>query len=146
MWMYWLTGSPAVSPSRADERGQAGFTLLEVLIALAIMGVALVASMQALSGGLAGTRRAEAAGQALLTARSLMDRVGTELPVAPGSQSGSEAGLSWTIAIARRPEPAKKDQQAATDRSLPAFDVVVTVAAEGASPVSLTTIRLGRLP
>jgi type II secretion system protein I len=145
MWMSWLIGSPVVSPSPADKR-QAGFTLLEVLIALAILGVALVASMQALSGALASTRRAEAAGQALLTARSLLERVGTELPIASGSRSGSEAGLAWTLAIARHPEPAKKDKQGAADHPFAAFEIVVTVAAQGAAPVSLSTVRLARLP
>ena len=143
--MFSLIGSPAVSQSRADKR-EAGFTLLEVLVALAILGVALVASMQALSGALAGTRRAEAAGQALLTARSLLDRVGTELPIAAGSQSGSATGLAWTISIARHPEPERKDKQHESELAYAPFDIVVSVAAEGAAPVTLSTTRLARLP
>ncbi len=122
-------------------RGEAGFTLLEVLVAIAILAVAMAATLQAFSGGLDATRRGEAANEALSTARSLLDRVGTELPIAPGLRSGgSAAGPSWSVQVARRKSPL--DDLQGAERFYALFDVVVRVTVPGAAPVSLATVRL----
>lgn len=139
--MSWWIGSPAVSPSRANARGEAGFTLLEVLVAFAILAVAMTATMQAFSGGLNAARRSEAASEALSTARSLLERVGTELPIAPGLRSGGSApGPSWSVQVARRKSPLDGLQGAEWSYAL--YDVVVSVTVPGAAPVSLATVRL----
>jgi type II secretion system protein I len=136
--MSWSIGLPAGSPSPADGRGcRKGFTLLEVLVALAILGFAMVATLQALSGGLEGTRRAKATAQALLLARSLLDRVGTELPLVPGTVSGEAGGAAhWTVRISQH-------SLANTRARLALFDVVVTVGEVRGEAVSLATLRLG---
>lgn len=138
--MSWWTGSLVASPSQSNLRGDDGFTLLEVLVAFAIMSVAMVAIMQAFSGGLDATRRTAAASEALATARSLLDRVGAELPVAPGSMSGSAAGTNWTIQIARRKSPL--DDLPRAQRHFALYDVMVWVSAPGTTPVTLATVRL----
>ena len=132
-------GSPAESRScaRGDPR-QGGFTLLEVLVALAILGVAMVATLQALSGGLESTRRAKATAEALLLARSLLDQVGTEVPLVAGTTTGDfNADTHWTVRIARR-----SDDQA--DR-FALFDVAVTITEMHKEVVTLATLRLGRV-
>ena len=64
-------------------RDESGFALLEVLIAFAILAVAMAAALQAFTGGIETTRRTEAESAALAAARSLMERIGPELPLAP---------------------------------------------------------------
>jgi prepilin-type N-terminal cleavage/methylation domain-containing protein len=58
--------------TRAKNRGrrQAGFTLLEVLVATMILGTAVAALFGLLSGSLSNARRLQAPEQALLLARS----------------------------------------------------------------------------
>ena len=143
--MSWWIGSPAALPSRSKARGEGGFTLLEVLVAFAIMAVAMAAILQAFSGGLDATRRSQAAGEALSTARSLLDRVGAELPIVPGLRSGGSASSpSWSVRIARRKSPLDDLQE--SERSYALFDVVVSVTVPGAAPVSLATVRMAPVP
>lgn len=142
--MSWWIGSRAVSRSRNSVRNEHGFTLLEVLVAFAIMSVAMVAVMQAFSGGLDATRRTAAANDALASAQSLLDRVGTELAVAPGSFSGGTANSNWTVNIARRKSPL--DDLPKPERHYALYDVVVSVTVPGTIPVKLSTIRLAAAP
>ena len=122
-----------------DERG---FTLLEVLVAFAILAVAMIAALQAFTGGIEATRRSEAEGFALAAARSLLDRVGPELPLAPGLTEGKgSGGVLWSVQIARRGSPL--DAMAEADRSLALYDVSVKVTAPRTAPVSLATVKLG---
>lgn len=144
MWMSWWTGSPAASPSPADTGAEAGFTLLEVLVAFAILAVALTAVLQAFGGGLESVRRADAAALSLAKARSLLERVGAELAIAPGVLNGGEEGAGWSISISRRKSPL--DQMKGLEMRYALYDVVVTVAEPGAAPVSLATVRLAPEP
>ncbi len=141
MWTSWWIGSPAASPSPAEASDQAGFTLLELLVAFAILAVAMAATLQAFSGGLDAARRTESASEALAAARSLLDRVGTEIPIEPGRyRGGEERGTSWSIRIERRNSPL--DRLAQPERFYALFDVMVTAAVPGSEPVSLATVRL----
>jgi general secretion pathway protein I len=136
----WWTGSPAASPSPAEARREAGFTLLEVLVAFAIMAVAMTALLQAFGGGLVAARRTDAASQSLAAARSLLERVGSELPIESGTRTGGNAEFQWQISVARRKSPL--DQIKEPEPRYALFDVVVTVTATGAAPVSLATVRM----
>ena len=59
--------------SRASTRHQGGFTLLEVLIATAILGTAVAALFSLLSGSLSGARRLQAPEQVLTLARTQLN-------------------------------------------------------------------------
>ena len=61
-----LTGSSALLRSR-------GFSLLEVMVALAILGIALVAIFQLFSLNLRSTQKAEGYTKAIFYARSMLD-------------------------------------------------------------------------
>jgi len=50
-----------------------GFSLLEVMVAVAILGVAVVALFQVFSAGLRGTKKAEDYTKAIIIGRSLLD-------------------------------------------------------------------------
>lgn len=73
-------------------------------------------------------------------ARSLLDRVGQDLPLAAGEQSGTtEDGLRWRIVIApSQLIPADRRD----DSPVVPFDVEVTVTADGGGAVTLATLRL----
>ena len=126
-------------------REEAGFTLLEVLVAFAILAVALAGMLQAFGGGLDTVRRTQAANETWSAARSLLERVGTELPLEAGQRSGTdESGLAWTVAI--RPRKNALDQVKAHERAYALFDVAVTVSRAGAPVATLQTIRLAPAP
>ncbi|MGO4571641.1 PulJ/GspJ family protein [Microvirga sp. 2TAF3] len=82
------------------ERLRAGFTLLEALVALTILA-GVTASVMTL---IATNRRAQAHADADLSAalhvRTLLARVGRDLPLEVGTQSGTfEDGQTWSIFI-----------------------------------------------
>ena len=129
---------PACKP-RLGKR-QRGFTLIEIIVALAILAVALGALFQSFSTGLRATVVSDRQEAAVMLAQSLLDRIGQDIPLAAGEQAGvSEDGLRWSIAIA--PSPLIAPDRRADSPLLP-FDVVVTVASDGGRPLTLTTLRL----
>jgi general secretion pathway protein I len=83
----------------SDNRGtEAGFTLLEVVAALAILALLLGVLLGLLSDGLRRTGQAEAMAEAGSLAQSLLARVGTELPIQPGVTAGEfQNGARWRL-------------------------------------------------
>lgn len=122
---------------RADRR--AGFTLLEALIAFAILALALTALLQGTLGGLRGTQAAGRTEEALARARSRLAALEAG-PIRAGDQRGDDGGgFAWRTRIV----PA----DSAGGRTL--FAVSVSIAwREGATPreVRLETQRLGAVP
>lgn len=93
----------------AEERpaargaGQAGFTLLEVLIALAILGTAVVVSIQGVSQGLRLLKAAGDQQRAIIVA----DQRAREMLVpTEGTESGTDGRFSWqrTTRVLETPE------------------------------------------
>ncbi len=116
--------------------GAPGFTLVEILVALAILGLILAAFAQVLSGRVLSAGRIDAETQALLFARSMMDRVGRDVPLAPGSREGALGnGGTWRLRIA----PA---EGIAPGHGIAAYLVELTVATPRAGPIVLTTLRV----
>jgi general secretion pathway protein I len=80
-------------------KGEAGFTLLEALIAFAILAIALAGLLQ---GALAGLRATQAAGrmeEALARARTRLAAL-EAMPIVPGDQRGDDGGgFAWRMRI-----------------------------------------------
>lgn len=77
-----------------------GFTLLEVLLAFVIFALSFALVLEILGGSMRSTARARHDTEAALLAQSLMDMVGTEIPLAEGAMVGdSPGGYEWNMTI-----------------------------------------------
>jgi general secretion pathway protein I len=89
----------------ADERG---FTLIEVIISVAILAVSFVLVMQLFSGGLRASRASCDYSRAIVHARDKME----EMAFSPEQGSGDfEDGFRWESAV--EPLESEDDQQRA---------------------------------
>ncbi len=78
----------------------AGFTLLEVLVATALMGIAVAALMSGLSGSLRNLSRAEAYEKAVLVGRAQLNRLLVEETLTPGQLAGQwDESVRWEAEI-----------------------------------------------
>lgn len=98
----FMTGSkrPGKAPGGLmGETGQSGFTLLEVMASLAILGIGVIMVIQLFSGGigLAGRSR-DHAGMAML-AREKMTEAFLDRGLKEGAASGSEDGMEWMVEV-----------------------------------------------
>jgi prepilin-type N-terminal cleavage/methylation domain-containing protein len=119
----------------AARRG--GFSLVECLVALAILAAAAGGFYRVFATVAAGARLAEARQMAALRAASVLERVGRDIPL----REGARAGQGWRLAISRHGDAA--DRQA---WPVAAYEVRVEAAAAAGGPVRLMTIRLGPKP
>lgn len=96
-----------------QRRAQSGFTLLEVIVAFALLGLALTLLLGSLSGAVRQVRGAEEAGRAALHAQSLLAQVGVGTALLPGVSEGEWDGgrYRWRLQVSPyvdpgRPQPA----------------------------------------
>ena len=84
---------------RISEAGrEAGFTLVEVIVALAMLSVGLGVLLGLISSSLRQTANAESMAEASSLAQSLMDEGGIDMPVKPGERDGQfPNGLHWHL-------------------------------------------------
>lgn len=96
----------ALAPRPSSQRG---YTLIEVIVAFALLALALTLLLGTLSGATRQVRWSGDAGRAALHAQSLLDQVGIGSPIAPGQESGDFEGgrYRWTLAVARWQDPAR---------------------------------------
>lgn len=92
---------------------QSGYTLIEVIVAFAVLALALTLLLGTLSGAARQVRWSADAGRAALHARSLLDQVGIGEALQPGQRNGTfeDGRYRWTLEIApyadaSRPVPA----------------------------------------
>lgn len=88
-------------------RRQRGFTLLEVVVAFALLALALTLLLGSLSGAARQVRQAGDASRASLHAQSLLAGVGVGEPLRPGRSQGrfEEGRYRWTLEIAPYDKP-----------------------------------------
>lgn len=148
------TGSPGRSRSTTDRAtgdratgdGWGGFTLLEVLVAFAILAVALGVAFEIFASGLRGARSAEALTRAVLIAESRLAGIGVETDLTPGAAEGEAGdGMRWRVVIGEQAAADGDDDRIETP-SLPVLlDITVTVSWDGVGGeqfFALTTSRL----
>jgi general secretion pathway protein I len=128
--------------SRRPTGRSAGFTLIEVLVALAVLAITFGFAFRALSGGFDWLDRSGHDRTGLLIAETMLARVGHDIALQPGLATGRTAdGFSWAIDAAPYGDVSR----------LPAgrligYQVQVTVSwteRHRARQVHLTTLQLG---
>jgi general secretion pathway protein I len=131
-------------PTAGRPSRQSGFTLIEVVVALAIAALALVAIFEAGGAGLRGVDLAQRYVAATRAAQAHLAEVGVSIPLATTETGGVDAaGFRWAI----RMTPTLV-RPAADDRNPPqvlyAVDSSVSwQAGAAARSVHLSTLRLG---
>ena len=134
-----------MSADRSFHNG--GFTLLEVVVALAIAGLALVGLFRAGSGGLFAVDTAARAEEAVQRAQSHLAAIGRNAALTEGQFTGDDGGgYRWTLRV--RPldvrQSAGQDGLSAATTTL--FDVEVAISWPGQAgerQVVLRTLRIG---
>jgi general secretion pathway protein I len=87
------------SPIKSRQRS-AGFTLLEVMLAFVIFALSFATVLEIMAGSMRSVKRASDDTEVALLAQSLMDLVGTEIPVEEGEYS--DTGMdryNWQMSI-----------------------------------------------
>ncbi len=118
-------------------RAQAGFTLLEVLVALAVLSLAVVASIQGVAQGLRLLKAAGDHQQAMLVADLKAREV---LTPREGQEQGTEGEFRWERRVRLQETP-----DLAPPGTIPlwrVYEVVVTVQWDRQRQVELATLRL----
>ena len=83
----------------APGRGR-GFTLLELLLAFVVFALSFATVLEILTGSMRNTVRARHNSEAALTAQSLMDQVGLEIPLQTGYTANGESGdYEWELEV-----------------------------------------------
>jgi len=77
-----------------------GFTLLEVMLAFVIFAISFATVLEIVAGSMRSVRRASEDTEVALFAQSIMDLVGTEIPVEDGEFSGMGMDrYQWRLGI-----------------------------------------------
>ncbi len=120
-------------------RDRSGFTLLEVMVALAILGLAIVTIIQLFSQGLRLLKLSGDHQRAVLLADQKIREVE---PAAERVESGQEGEFSWERRVAHYPVP--EELAVSGVAPLRVFRVSVQVRWGGARSVEVATLRTAR--
>ena len=130
------------------RRRPAGFTLLEVAIALAILGVGVVTVLELFSGALRMETTAGTRARAVIYARGLLDQTLTVSEVRPASDRGQfDNGYRWERTIREAPEFTDQgDRDLGVQSEIMLFEIEVSVLwPQSAGREGVYTIRTLRL-
>jgi len=88
-------------PSSCADRSRGGFSLIEVLVALAVIGLALGTAATVYGNGALGHEAARDADTALSLAQEKLAAAGVTETLQPGTTAGMFAGrFAWRLAVA----------------------------------------------
>jgi len=124
----------------APRNDVAGFTLVEIIVALAILALSLNVILPTISDALWRTSEAEAQAEAASLARSLLAQAGISVALQNGEAAGRfDNGFRWRLEVT---------PYGRTDQTMPvrAYKVVAEVFWDDARrerSIALTTLRLG---
>lgn len=126
--------------STAPSVGNAGFTLIEVLVALSIVALALSSIGALIASAARGNRSVEAHLVSLQTARAVMTAIPDRDQLVPGTLTGTTGDQHWRLdvsplAVARAAKQPKSPWVPQT--------VVVSVRSPIGTELQITTVRLG---
>ena len=95
---------------RAPARGCGGYTLIEVIVAFAVLALGMTLLLGTLSNATRQVRWADEAGRAALHAQSLLDQAGVGEVLEPGTREGQfERGrYRWRLDVEPYVDPTKR--------------------------------------
>ncbi len=135
--------NPTDCPSIPDDgqASEAGFTLVEVVVALAILALSLSVLLNVISNGIRQTDSARRMAEAGSLAQSLLAKLGTEMPIQEGQTSGEfPDGFRWRVRAERYGDA--EDRQ---DWPVAAYAVSVEALWGDASAERLVALNMLRL-
>jgi len=92
--------TPATSSRRRLPARSGGFTLLEVMLAFVIFALSFAVVLEIVAGSMRSVARANDDTEVALLAQTLMDQVGTEIPVEEGAYSGNSMDrYNWNMQL-----------------------------------------------
>jgi len=115
-----VVGRTSRTPRRRFPSKQSGYTLIEVVVAFALLALAMTLLLGTLSGAAKQVRWSADAGRAALHAQSLLDQTGVGEALQPGRREGEfeEGRYRWSLDIQPYTDIAQATQ-AGTDPSAP---------------------------
>lgn len=130
---------------RISRNGCNGFSLVEVLVAFAILASVLTATLGVFSASVSSSRQVASYERALGVAVAQMSAVSRDADLEPGFWSGeTESGLRWVTTVEQWPG---SDDEAGVRAAIVPYSVTVSVAwreQRGERSVEIHSIRLGK--
>lgn len=127
-------------PPLPRKAHNAGFGMIEVVVAFLLLSLSLGVLLGGLTAGLRSSDRAALGGIALLYAESLMAETGISTPLEPGETTGvTDSGYAWKRQISAMPD--------SSPTTVTPFAVTISVTPpDNGAPVRLMTLRLADKP
>lgn len=121
------------------DTSDAGFSLVEVLVALTVSALLMAAAYGGLALATRGMRVSDAEARQLEVARDQLARVGIETPLVQGERTGKSGNVVWTVSVRPYLSPADPAGEFGKPR---AFWIEVEARAPGRPTKRLTTLKL----
>ncbi len=134
-----------VCRSTPVQHPQAGFSLLEILVAFVVMGLVVGTLLQVFGSGMRSAALSDEYSFAVQVAESRLQAVGTEIPVEAGNVSGTEEGTPYQWVVSMQPVELDDDQDEFS-LSVKPFQVTVVVSWSSAGQqreFALSSLRFG---
>ena len=131
------------SPDQALRASDAGFTLVEVLVSLGVVGAVVAALVQAVAGNALRARQVDSRVALIAAERSLMEALPARGELREGSSRGRVNGVDWRMRIIALPPPPMDEQR---PLAWTAFRINVDFETPDGLTSRVETIRLGRTP
>ncbi len=145
-----MTPGAAVRARRTNSRSRRharGYTLIEVIVAFALLALALTLLLGSLTNAARQVHWADGAGRATLYAQSLLDQTGVGAPLSAGSRSGDfeDGRYRWTLDVHPYLETgAIKPGMTADGAQLFELELRMDWGTAAAQHLQLQTLRLSR--
>ena len=127
-------------------KAEKGFTLLEIMVALAILGIALTVILQQFSAGLRSVRISREYTAAVIHAREKMEECCLNQKLAEKEETGEfEDGYKWRVVVAPFKEEKKNEGESTEFLLLTMYDIKSTVSWDGGGKsrqVELATVKV----
>lgn len=132
----------------AGPSSMRGYTLIEVIVAFAVLALALTLLLGTLSGAARLVRQANDGGRAALYAQSLLDQAGVGRALEPGQRQGEfeDGRYRWTLQVAPYVDPGAPPLAPPGNAGAQLFELVLDIdwGPAAAQRLQLRSLRLSQ--